>query len=89
MKVKLQRAEDLGALVRATRKYQGMRQDDTAEGIGVSENFLAKVERGAGTVQWQKLFNVLSELGLQVEIDVPDAAMARLHEQPKKKERTS
>jgi transcriptional regulator with XRE-family HTH domain len=89
MKVKLQRAEDLGALVRATRKYQGMRQDDTAEGIGVSENFLAKVERGAGTVQWQKLFNVLSELGLQVEIDVPDAAMARLHKQPKKKGRTS
>lgn len=88
MKVKLQRAEDLGALVRATRKYQGMRQDDTAEGIGVSENFLAKVERGGGTVQWQKLFNVLSELGLQVEIDVPDAAMARLREQPKKKART-
>lgn len=89
MKVKLQRAEDLGALVRATRKYQGMRQDDTAEGIGVSENFLAKVERGGGTVQWQKLFNVLSELGLQVEIDVPDAAIARLHEKPKKKGRTS
>jgi len=89
MRVKLQRAEDLGPLVRATRKYQGMRQDDTAEGIGVSENFLAKVERGGGTVQWQKLFDVLTELGLHVEIDVPDAAMARLTEQGRKKARSA
>lgn len=87
MKVKLQRAEDLGPLVRATRKTQGMRQDDTAEGIGVSENFLAKVERGGTTVQWQKLFNVLTDLGLRIEIDVPDAAMARLNEQTKNNRR--
>lgn len=85
MKIRLQRAEDLGPLVWATRKHQGMRQDETAEGIGVSENFLAKVERGGGTVQWDKLFTVLSELGLHVEIDVPDAAMARLHNHPQKK----
>ncbi len=87
MRIRLQRAEDLGPLVRATRKYQGMRQDDTAEGIGVSENFLAKVERGGGTVQWQKLFDVLSELGLYVEIDVPDGATTRLHQPAKKKGR--
>jgi len=89
MRVKLHRAEDLGPLVRATRKYQGMRQDETAEGIGVSENFLAKVERGGGTVQWQKLFDVLTELGLHVEIDVPDAAMARLADKASKKARSA
>jgi len=81
MKVTLKHHEELGPLVRATRKCQGMRQDATAEGIGVSENFLAKVERGGGTVQWQKLFQVLTELGLRVEIDVPDAAVALLQEQ--------
>ncbi|WP_349984950.1 helix-turn-helix domain-containing protein [Stenotrophomonas sp. WHRI 8082] len=76
MKIRLHRPEDLGPLVRATRKQQGMRQDYAAEGIGVSENFLAKVERGGGTVQWEKLFTVLTELGLHVVIDVPDAVMA-------------
>ena len=78
MKILLKSHKELGPLVRATRKYQGMRQDDTAEGIGVSENFLAKVERGGGTVQWQKLFQVLDELGIRVEVDVPDAAMQLL-----------
>ena len=79
MKFLLKSYDELGPLVRATRKSQGMRQDDTAEGIGVSENFLAKVERGGGTVQWQKLFQVLTELGIKVEIDVPDAAASLLH----------
>lgn len=84
MKFILKRPDELGPLVRATRKQQGMRQDDTAEGLGISENFLAKVERGGGTVQWEKLFHVLTELGLRVEIDVPDAAAALLSEQSKK-----
>ena len=74
-KIRLDNAEALGPLVKAMRKHQGLRQDATAEGIGVSENFLAKVERGSGTVQWGKLFAVLSELGLHVEIDVPDSVM--------------
>ena len=78
MKFIVKKYDELGPLVRATRKSQGMRQDDTAEGIGVSENFLAKVERGGGTVQWQKLFQVLTELGIKVEIDVPDAAASLL-----------
>jgi transcriptional regulator with XRE-family HTH domain len=64
---------------------QGLRQDATADGIGVSENFLAKVERGGTTVQWGKLFTVLSELGLHVEIDIPDKAMAAMAERDRKK----
>lgn len=78
MKIRLENAEALGPLVRAARKHQGLRQDATAAGVGVSENFLAKVERGGTTVQWGKLFTVLSELGLQVDIDVPDAVVAAL-----------
>ncbi|AWH31537.1 helix-turn-helix domain-containing protein [Stenotrophomonas sp. SAU14A_NAIMI4_8] len=76
MKIRLENAADLGPLVKAVRKHQGLRQDATAEGIGVSENFLSKIERGGTTVQWDKLFTVLDELGLHVEIDVPDAALS-------------
>lgn len=78
MRIRLESAGALGALVKATRKHQGLRQDATAEGIGVSENFLGKVERGGETVQWGKLFEVLQELGLYVEIDVPEAVAASL-----------
>ncbi|MEG0185748.1 MAG: helix-turn-helix domain-containing protein [Stenotrophomonas sp.] len=85
MKVKLDSAEALGPLVRAMRKYQGLRQDATAEGIGVSENFLAKVERGSGTVQWGKLFEVLDELGLHVEVDIPEKALAAMEKRDRRR----
>ena len=74
MDFKIASAEELGALVRAVRKAQGLRQDDAAGSIGVSENFLGKVERGAGRVQWDKLFQVLDGLGIHVVLDVPESA---------------
>lgn len=72
MKIEINSHEQVGAIVRATRKAMQMRQDDTAGTIGVSENFLGKVERGGDTVQWGKLFLVLQELGLSLSIEVPD-----------------
>lgn len=74
MKKTLTGARDIGPLVRATRKAQRLRQDDTAGAIGVSENFLAKIERGGETAQWSKLFQVLHGLGISVTLDIPDEA---------------
>lgn len=74
MKLPIEDASALGAIVRATRKAQGMRQDDTAGSVGVSENFLGKVERGDTSVTWAKLFQVLEGLGIRLIADVPDNA---------------
>ncbi len=57
---------DLGRIVRAVRKAQRLRQDDTAGSIGVSENFLAKVERGGERAQLGKVMQVLRELGIEL-----------------------
>ena len=78
MQISLDRASTLGAVVRATRKTQHIRQDDAAGSIGVSENFLGKIERGADGVQWGKLFQVLQGLGVRVVLDVPDDVAKRL-----------
>ncbi len=78
MHIPLDQASTLGAVVRATRKAQKIRQDDAAGSIGVSENFLGKVERGAERVQWGKLFQVLQGLGVRVVLDVPDDVAKRL-----------
>lgn len=78
MKLPIDNASALGPIVRATRKAQGMRQDDTAGSIGVSENFLGKVERGDASVTWAKLFQVLDGLGIRLEVDVPDSVASRL-----------
>ncbi len=72
MKISLDNAQSPGQIVRAVRKAQGMRQDDAAGSLGVSENFLGKVERGGATVQWGKLFQVLDGLGVKVDLDLPD-----------------
>ncbi len=52
MKIPLNDAADIGALVRATRKAHGICQDDAAGAIGVSENSneLWKFQTGSGVV---------------------------------------
>ena len=78
MKITLADATSLGPIVRAVRKAQGIRQDDAAGSMGVSENFLGKIERGGETAQWGKLFQVLDGLGIQIILDLPEDAADRL-----------
>lgn len=65
---------EIGAIIRAARKAQKLRQDDAAGSVGVSESFMVKVERGAETVQWGKLFQILEGLGARVTVDIPEAS---------------
>ncbi len=87
MKIPVETVEALGQVVRASRKAQKIRQDDAAGSIGVSENFLGKIERGGETVQWGKLFQVLQGLGIKVELDVPEEVGRYLAEQDRKRGR--
>lgn len=80
MKIPIDNAAAIGKVVRASRKAQKIRQDDAAGSIGVSENFLGKIERGSESVQWGKLFQVLEGLGIRVEVDVPESVVAYLKE---------
>jgi transcriptional regulator with XRE-family HTH domain len=78
MYIELDSADGIGAVVRASRKAQSIRQDDAAGSIGVSESFMGKVESGGESVQWGKLFQVLEGLGVRVILDVPDEAADQL-----------
>ena len=78
MKIEIHSAAARGPVGRAVRKAQRIRQDDAAGSIGVSENFLGKIERGGETVQWGKLFDVLHGLGIRVTLDVPDETATHL-----------
>ena len=78
MHIPIDSAAALGQVVRASRKAQKIRQDDAAGSIGVSENFLGKIERGGESVHWGKLFRVLDGLGIRVMVDVPESVAAHL-----------
>ena len=79
MKIPIDHAAAIGKVVRASRKAQKIRQDDAAGSIGVSENFLGKIERGSESVQWGKLFQVLEGLGIRVMLDVPESVATHLN----------
>ncbi|MFY9344640.1 MAG: helix-turn-helix transcriptional regulator [Planctomycetota bacterium] len=64
----VQTPDDVGSLVRAMRKEQGMRQPDLAAACGTSVRFIVELERGKPTAQIGKVLNVLAMLGLRVDL---------------------
>lgn len=64
----LETTAQLGELVRAIRKEQGLTQLDVAGLAGMSNRFVIDLERGKETLQMQKVLDVLGLLGLEVVI---------------------
>ena len=67
-KVKLQTAAEIGALIRAKRKEQHVSQAVLAGLALVGTRFVSDLENGKGTIQIQKLLDVLNALGLGLYI---------------------
>lgn len=55
---------DIGRLVRAQRKRQGLRIDDAAAFTHVSVDLLSRLENGKGSIGLEKVLSVLDGLGL-------------------------
>lgn len=89
MQYTIQHPSEIGGVLRAARKAAGLRQDDAAGSVGVSESFMVKAERGAETVQWGKLFQILQGFGVRVIVDIPDTDIEALTEQLARAERAA
>lgn len=72
MLIPLSSVQELGILIRATRKNQKIRMDDVAGSAGVGPVFVREVERGKETVQLGKVMQLLDELGIELKADVPE-----------------
>ncbi len=72
VKISIKTPQELGLLVRATRKQQKIRMDDVAGSAGVGPVFVREVERGKSTVQLGRVLKLLAELGIELRADVPD-----------------
>ncbi len=80
MKQAIHSVEDLGLVIRAVRKSSGVRQDDLASTVGVSKQFTADVERGKPTAQMGRVMLLLQELGIALNVDIPDSALPVLQQ---------
>ncbi|MBA3418059.1 MAG: type II toxin-antitoxin system Y4mF family antitoxin [Geodermatophilaceae bacterium] len=58
----------LGATVRARRRRLGLRQSELADLADVSARFVYALETDKATVQLDKVLNVLTVLGLHLEL---------------------
>ena len=75
MQIELKSPAQLGLLIRATRRTQGLRLDDVAGSARVGPVFVREVERGKPTVQLGRVMSLLVELGITLAADVPDEVM--------------
>jgi len=63
--------EELGRIIRAARREQGLRQDQLAGAAGVGVRFLSELERGKPTVRLAKVIAVLDTLGCTLRVEMP------------------
>lgn len=62
-------AVDLGALIRDRRQTRGLSQAELATRAGVSRRWLAALEGGKATVEFDLVLKTLDALGLVISVD--------------------
>ena len=65
-------AHEIGDIIRATRKAQGLTQPQLAAASGVGLRFLVELEAGKGSSQIGKALSVLDALGCKLHITTPE-----------------
>lgn len=78
MRIPIETAADLGLVLRAVRKSSKVRLDDLAVIVGVSKQFASDVERGKATVQLGRTLQLLAELGVRLQVELPESAEEEL-----------
>jgi len=68
MEIRVRSASDIGAAVRSRRKSDGLTLVEAAGLCNVNYRFLSNLENGKPTVRLDKVLDVLTALGLELEI---------------------
>ena len=77
-KFPIQTTKQLGEVVRATRKWQHLRQDEVGR---FSHTFIGEVESGKPTAQIGKVLEALRELGIKLHVELPAGMASQLLEE--------
>lgn len=71
MKISVQSVSDIGQAIRATRISQNLDQLTAAQLSNTGQSFLSHLENGKETAQIGKVLQVLTSLGIAVELTLP------------------
>ncbi|WP_062203850.1 helix-turn-helix domain-containing protein [Demequina salsinemoris] len=64
--------QDLAAVIRAAREESGLSQAELADRLGFSRDYMIGLESGQPNTYATRLFRVLHELGITIDVDYPD-----------------
>jgi len=64
--------QDVAAVIRAAREDAGLRQEELAERLGFSRDYMVDLESGKGNVFTTRLFRALHELGITMTLTYGD-----------------
>jgi len=64
--------KDIAAVIKAAREDAGLRQDELAERLAFSRDYMIDLESGKGNVYTTRLFRVLHELGITMTLTYED-----------------
>jgi transcriptional regulator with XRE-family HTH domain len=78
MRIPIRSPADLGLAIRAVRRASHVRIDDLAAIAGVSKQLTSDVEHGKPTMQFGLALKLLAELGVPLEVDIPEEAVRAL-----------
>ena len=70
---KVESVADLGILIRQARQTAGVTQEELADRIGTTRQWVIRIEQGCDTAAMSMVLLALSELGLEMvaRLDVP------------------
>lgn len=72
--MKITTAENLGKLIRSTRKSAHLTQAELAAASGIGERFIRELEKGKPSCQLEKALLVVQMLGIKIEATLPPKA---------------
>ncbi|HEY5265817.1 MAG TPA: helix-turn-helix domain-containing protein [Acidimicrobiales bacterium] len=70
--LKARKLNDIAAVIKAAREDAGLRQDELAERLAFSRDYMIDLESGKGNVFATRLFRVLHELGITMTLTYGD-----------------
>jgi transcriptional regulator with XRE-family HTH domain len=70
--LKVRKLNDIAAVIKAAREDAGLRQDELAERLAFSRDYMIDLESGKGNVYTARLFRVLHELGITMTLTYGD-----------------
>ena len=72
MNTAIQSTQDIGHMIRSTRKQLGVTQSDLALAAGTGLRFIIELEKGKATCQIGKILDVLQVLNIQCSLSHPE-----------------